>query len=669
MSSVRLISLLLALITLALFSRVRHFEFINFDDPAYVTDNTIVQQGVTSDGLAWAFGKLHGYETYWHPITWVSHMLDCQFFGADAGAHHIVNVLFHTLNVLLLFHLLHRMTGHVWRSAMVAALFAFHPLQVDTVAWVSERKNVLSGMFWLLAMLAYVRFTESQTRGRYSLIIIFMALGLMSKPVLVTLPCVLLLMDVWPLKRIDWSANRHKKAPVERGRIRVSLRRAVLEKLPLLGLSLVSSIITIAGHIRLGATLSEEEFPLPARLANAAVSYVRYLSRTIWPTDLSVYYPMQPWQVWQITAAILAVFTLSALVLLQRRSRPYLLVGWFWFLGVLVPVIGIVQASTQAMADRFAYLPLIGLFIAVVWLAADFLGKLRQGKAIASVLAGFVLLAACLLASRQLSFWRDSITLFTHALRVTKDNAVAHNNLGSAMESAQRPHDAETHYRHAIRLKPALPQAHNNLGNVLDEIGRSEEALAAYQQALKLRPNVVLVHNNLGVVLAKLGRFDEARTNFDHALKLQPRNGHTHYLYGTLHLRRGDARSAVGALETSLKFNPNHVRALSLLARLHAASDDPSIRNGARAIQLAEHAVALADNSMAAALDTLAIAYAAAGRFDEAVQAEEQACSILEKSKGSPSPLAQMRQRRELFKARQPYREQTSELVTQLLND
>jgi tetratricopeptide (TPR) repeat protein len=662
-SPVRLTNLLLVLFTLALFSQVRQFEFINFDDPAYITQNPIVQQGLTSEGLSWAFKKLHGDDTYWHPVTWISHMLDCQLFGPDAGAHHIVNLLFHVANVLLLFHLLRRTTGSLWRAAIVAALFACHPLQVDTVAWVTERKNVLSGMFWFLTMLAYVRYAESPTRARYAVVLLCFALGLMSKPVLVALPCVLLLMDFWPLGRVEWKRDRKDKATS----LRIPWKRAVLEKIPLLALSIISGIVTLAGHARLGTTLSDEQFPLSARLANAIVSYARYLQKTVWPTDLSVYYPLQTWAGWQVLLSLAVVCAITLLAVVWRARRPYFMVGWFWFLGVLVPTIGLVQASTQAMADRFAYLPLVGIFIAGVWLAGDFLEKSPRRRALAGVCTGLVLLAAAAMTWRQLGFWRNSITLFTHSLAVTRSNAVAHNNLGSALESARRPQEAEKHYREAIRIKPFSPQAHNNLGNVLDDMGRSEEALAAYHEALRLRPNVALVHNNLGVVLAKLGRLDEAHTNFSLAMKLQPREAHTYYLMGTLHLRRGDPRAAVNAFEIALQLNPNHLRTLSFLARLLAANDDVSLRNGARAVQLAERAVALTDQSQPAALDSLAIAYAEAGRFDEAVRAEETAVSMLQASNDHPALLNEILQRRELFSGRKPHREGATNLVLQSL--
>ena len=661
MSPVRLIALVLFLLTVLLFSPVRHFEFINFDDPIYVTENPHVQAGLTAEGLAWAFGNLHGEDTYWHPVTWVSHMIDCELFGVEPGAHHIMNVLLHAIVALLLFHLLCRMTGTTWRSAIVAALFAWHPLQVDTVAWVTERKNILAALFWVLTMLAYLRYAERSTPARYALVLICFALGLMSKPVLVTLPGVLLLFDLWPLRRVH--ANELKGSKISATQIpAVSWKRVLVEKIPLLFLSLISAIVTLVGHVQLGTTISAADFPLSSRVANAIVSYVRYLSKTIWPTDLSVYYPMSKLTGWQVASSLLVVVAVTTAAVLARKRAPYLLIGWLWFLCVSLPTIGLVQASTQAMADRFAYLPLIGVFMVMVWVADDYFMKFQRRRTLSIVAATGVLIAFSAVTWGQLGYWHDSISLFTHALAVTKENPVAENNLGTALDTAGQHEEALKHFVKSIRIKPRNPQAYNNLGNVLDDLGRSDEALAAYEQALKLRPNTVLVHNNLGVVLAKLGRYDEARTNFLCAMNLKPRDAQAYYLMGTLYLRMGDARAAVNAFETALQTNPEHLKALAYLARLFAASDDPSIRNAPQAVAFSEKAVALTARAQPALLDTAAMAYAEAGRFDDALKTEQAAVDLL-KNANETNAVNEILPRVALFQARQPYRENCTNLI------
>jgi tetratricopeptide (TPR) repeat protein len=658
------VTLSLALLTLVLFSQSRRFEFINFDDPVYITGNPHVQEGLSLAGLAWAFGHLHGEHTYWHPITWVSHMVDCELFGLDPAAHHIVNVLLHTLATLLLFHVLRRMTGALWRSAMVAALFACHPLQADTVAWVTERKNILAGLFWLLTMLAYVRYAERSTWGRYAIVILCFALGLMSKPVLVTLPLVLLLVDFWPLQRLAIPKGPATNPASRNNLPAIPLKRAFLEKVPLLALSLMTGLMTIAAHEQLGTMMSAAELPLSARMANALVSYARYLLKTFCPVNLSVYYPMPAkWPPWQVGLSLSVILAISLAAILFRKRRAYITVGWFWFIGVLAPTIGVIQASTQAMADRFAYLPLIGFFIALVWGCYDCLPLSPRRSILAGGLALLALVAACAVTWHQLGYWQNSITLFTHALAVTHDNPVAHNNLGSALEAAGHPQEAISHYREAIRIKPSGPQAYNNLANALDDLGRSEEAIEIYQQALRLRPGAAIVHDNLGSVLAKQGRFEEARTNLLRALELKPGDAQACYLMGSLQLRTHNPRAAITWFENALQRKPDHLKALVILARLLAANEDDSVRNGSRASTLAEKAAALTGGEHPGVLEVLAMACAEEGRFDAAVKTEQVAVDMLKISKDSDA-LKAASERLALFTARKPYRETHTNLIT-----
>jgi len=416
-------------------------------------------------------------------------------------------------------------------------------------------------------------------------------------------------------------------------------------------------------HAELGTTLSTDEVSTGARLANAIVSCGRYLLKAVWPANLSVYYPLpESWAAWQIGLSFIIIAAITAFVVVRRNQMPYLLVGWLWFVGVSVPTIGLVQASTQAMADRFAYLPLIGLFIASVWTVGDWLQRFKQGRPIAIVVTSSVLLAMGAVTWRQLGHWQNSTTLFTHALAVTVNNAVAENNLGTALEVTGDLHGALKHYREAIRIKPQSPQAYNNIGNVLDDLGQSTEAIAAYHEALKLKPNIALVHNNLGVVLAKAGRYEEARTNFVRAMELKPDDAQAFYLMGTLHLRMNNPREAIGAFESALQFNRNHLKALAYLTRILAASDDVFIRSGKNALPFAERGLALSENSDPALLETAAMAYAEVGRFDDAIHAQQAATEILKTANESVA-LSDALRRLALYQARQPCRESCSNLI------
>jgi tetratricopeptide (TPR) repeat protein len=531
------------------------------------------------------------------------------------------------------------------------------------VAWITERKNMLSGMFWLLTMIAYLRYTERPGVARYALLIVCFALGLMAKPVLVTLPCALLLIDYWPLCRLPFSPVRNTPDNRVAWQVAaVSLRRAVLEKLPLLVLSCGSGAVTLLAHEELGTTISLSEVTPSFRLQNAIVSYARYLLKTVWPSHLCVYYPMpEAWAGWQVAGGLAIIGGITITGFVYRKQMPYLAVGWLWFLGVLAPTIGIVQASTQAMADRFAYLPLIGLFIAIIWGAADCLQRWKLSLATAITLASAILLACAATTWQQLRHWQNSVTLFSHALAVTKNNPVAHNNLGAALEQLGRREEALPHYREAIRLKPQSPQAYNNLGNVLDALGRFDEALAAYHEALRLRPGVALVHNNLGMMLAKQGKYEDARTNFLQAMALQPKDAQAYYLMGILHLQMNELRAARDGFQTALDRDPNHLKALVYLARLLAASEDNSLRQASRAVLYAERAATLTGFEQPAVLDILAMAYAEAGRFNDAAKMQQAALELFKPAQDAAA-IAAARQRLALYQAGKPFRESAPNL-------
>ncbi len=470
-----LLALALVVLTIGVYWQVSSHEFIRYDDPDYVTMNSHVQPGVTREGLAWAFGNLHGDFTYWHPLTWVSHMIDCQFFGLRPGPHHLMNLAFHVMNVLLLFFVLGRLTAE-WRlSALVAALWAVHPLQVDTVAWVTERKNLLSALFWLISMGAYVRYAEKPSVGKYLVVFVAMALGLMTKPVLVTLPCVFLLLDAWPLRRFPWMAVQ--QLPANRVFPTQSPRRLFLEKIPLFGLSLASSWITIAAHRGLDAILTEKTIPLGLRLETAVVSYARYLGKTVLPAGLSVFYPHPgEWPWWLVLASVLLLVAVSGVLALFWRRFPAAALGWCWFLGVLLPTIGILQAGSQSIADRFMYLPLVGLLLGAVWFGHRLLIWLQLGPRARSGIALALVIVLAAVSSVQLRYWQNTWTLFSHALAVTDRNYTAYSVLGALLTEQGQVREAMPFLEKALEYKPDQFECRVVYGNALMAQQRNAEA-------------------------------------------------------------------------------------------------------------------------------------------------------------------------------------------------
>ena len=507
-TTIPLIGLLLFLGTLALYYPALQNGFVNYDDPNYVTSNWHVQQGLTSRGVAWAFTATA--EANWHPLTWLSHMLDVQSFGLGAAGHHAQSILWHALNVVLLFLLLAKATGFVGRSALVAGLFAVHPLNVESVAWVAERKTVLCTFFLLLALAAYGWYAKKPRVGRYLLVALFFALALMAKPMAITLPFMLLLVDFWPLRRFP----------------RTSLSKLVLEKIPLLALSAASAAITLYAQRAGGAVGLIEALPLAMLVKNAIYSYLIYVEKTVWPSRLAVFYPhpegsLALWRV-IVAAAVLAAITA---LFWHFRERRYLLAGWLWFLGTLIPVIGIVQVGRQAWADRYAYFPVWGLLVIAVWLLAEAAARIKLSLAAQVAIASAVLLGYSVAAHIQMGYWRDSYSLFTHAIQAPDANPVAEGNLGSALIDMQRPELAVPHLERAIQLMPTLAAAHYNLGILLQRQNELDRALQEYQLALKYASDereAAQTHNNLGVLFKQLGRRDEAITEFTYAIALNP---------------------------------------------------------------------------------------------------------------------------------------------------
>ena len=651
--------LLLALLTLAAFWQVSRNDFVNYDDPDYVTGNAYVQQGLTWSGVKWAFGNLHGQATYWHPLTWLSHMLDYQLFGLNASAHHLVNLLFHTANVLLLFLVVNQLTGAIWRSAVIAALFAIHPLQVGTVAWVTERKNVLSGLFWLLTLWAYIRYARQPRAGRYALMLVLFVLGLLSKPVLVTLPAALLLLDIWPLRRFGW-ARQHLPTASAQGGVDVPAKRSgviVLEKIPLLLLAVASSLVTILSHEGLGISQASHGLPFGLRIENALVSYVRYLGKIFWPSRLAVLYPHPgEWPEGAVWGSLLLLVLITAIVLWQFRRRPYLFVGWFWFLGVLVPAMGLWQVGIQAMADRFVYLPMIGLLLAVIWWAGDLTARLRITNAALAATAG-VLLAGCfIVTSTQLRYWRNSITLWEHTISVTGPNYVAHNNLANALLMAGRLDEALDHALAALRLRPNFAECRVLAGMILEAKVNPDEAIAQYQQAVSLRPTWPLPRKKLADLLARTGKSDSAVEQYTALLQMIPDDPECHRRIADLLTTQKQVIDAIAHYREAIRLDPYQEEAINNLAWIYASNPQSEIRNGKEAVALATRACELTGRKQPLFLGTLAAAYAEAGRFDEAVRTAMEAASVA-RANGSAEIAATNERLKQLYAEKRTYRD------------
>jgi tetratricopeptide (TPR) repeat protein len=546
-----LICLFLAFATAAVYWQVGGHQFINLDDDVYVYENPVVQSGLTTQGVKWAFTTFTAAN--WHPLTWLSHMLDVQLFGLNAGRHLYTNLVLHIINSLLLFLALRRMTGAVWRSTFVAALFALHPLHVESVAWIAERKDVLSTFFWMLTLLAYARYTErTEEWGRYLLVIAGLALGLMAKPMLVTLPFVLLLLDYWPLNRLRWK-------PAEGFReLFTKALPLVREKLPLFALVAASSIVTSFAQQSGGAVKSLNRFPLPVRLSNVAVSYASYIGKMLWPGNLAVYYPYErTLATGKAIGAALLLLSITALVVYAARRRGYLLTGWLWYLGTLIPVIGLVQVGEQALADRYTYVPLIGLFLMLVWGAADLMKGWRLRSVATALAAGVLVVVLCVMTWRQLGYWRDSITLYEHTLNVTANNYVIQTNLGYALSKAGRRTEGIEHLNEALRIEPYFFEAHNSLGAALTEEKRLDEALEHFEIALRIQPDVAKVHSNMGAALGMMGKLDEAAVHLNEALRIDPSYPNTHLNLGIILLRQGKNTEAAQRLAEALRLQPD----------------------------------------------------------------------------------------------------------------
>jgi tetratricopeptide (TPR) repeat protein len=554
------ICLFLILITFAAFWQVRNNEFINLDDDLYVTDNVYVSKGLTFHSIFWALTSV--YRGHWHPITWLSHMFDYDLYGLNSSGHHLTNLIFHIANALLLFILFHRMTSAPWRSGFLAALFALHPLHVESVAWVAERKDVLSAFFWMLAIWAYVYYVEKPKLNRYLFVVLCFLLALMSKPVAVTLPFALLLLDFWPLRRlrlgiIDNGLNPSISKFMNAVHRRVVFSRLVLEKIPLFLLAAVLSLVTVLAHRGSGAVSSIGGVSLEARIGNALVSYVKYIEKMIWPDRLAVLYPhpiILP--LWKVAGAVLMLAMISVLVILAGRKRPYYIMGWLWYLGTLLPTIGLVQAGVQGMADRFTYIPMIGLFIMVVYGISDIVREWRCSKVVLTISGAVWLLILMVSTVNQVQLWRNSVTLFNHTLKVTVNNSLIENNLGVTLARQGKDYDAAVHYKKALEINPRYSDAHYNLAALLVRQGKDQEAMVHFVEALRAKPNSAEAHNDLGVFLTKHGKIQEAIFHFLEAIRINPNYGGAYFNLGLVLLEQRRNEEAISSFNEALRINP-----------------------------------------------------------------------------------------------------------------
>src|SRR5215813_921065 len=661
---------LLAAITWAVFGQTLAYPFLTYDDPQYVYENAEIAGGLSLPGLTWAF--THTIIGNWHPLTVISHMLDCQLFGLKPEGHHFTSVFLHTTTVILLFLVLRAMTGTLWQSFFVAAVFAIHPLHVESVAWISERKDVLSAVFFMLTLGAYVRYVRAPSVTSYLLVFLLFALGLISKPMLVTVPFVLLLLDYWPLGRI--THVRFPKA-LDRQPASISqwpvLRRLLAEKVPLFVLSALSSAVTLFTQFQSRATMSQ--LPFSWRLNNAVVTYVVYVWQMFWPVRLAAFYPHPNDQLhlWQVLLAIAFLVAVALLAIHWRKQRPYIFTGWFWYIGMLVPVIGLVEAGEQARADRYTYLPQIGLYVLITWGITDLMRSMMMRRSrsrhsttdlpslarrarkssahssgaratdlgisyqtLCAAIAATIIISLSWLAFVQTSYWRNTDVLWNHALDVTSDNDVAYDNLGHSCLKRGDFDTAISRFETALQIRSRNNAAHyypgsalieNNLANLLAQKGRLNEAIDHYHNAMRIRPGYGDPYLNLGNILFRQGQMHDAMVLWQKARATEPKDGRFHTLLADAFLRAGSQQDAIGEYEQAVRNSFEDPLPRNSLAWLLATSSDASLRDGKRAVELANEAVRLSHGKDPNYLRTLAAACAESGRFLEAEQTARRA--------------------------------------------
>ena len=687
------------------FGQTLGFGFVNYDDDHYVYQNPQVIDGLNPKGIEWAF--THTVMANWHPLTVMSHMLDCQFYGLHAGGHHLTSLLLHAATAILLFLVLREMTGALWQSAFVAAVFAIHPLRVESVAWVSERKDVLSGLFFMLTLGAYIRYVRKPPSwGRYLTVLFLFAFGLMCKPMLVTVPFVLLLLDYWPLNRFGSPGNRL-----------AILQKLMIEKIPFIIFSIAICIVTVL------VQQPDKEISLFLRVSNALVSYTTYCEQMFYPTGLALLYPfpIHGLPAGKVILALLLLVAVTAVAFYGRQKRPYFLMGWLWYLGMLVPVIGLVQVGSQARADRYTYLPQIGLYILLTWTVIELTASWRSRRWVLGGGAMAVLTALIMCAHAQTAYWRDSESLWTRTLACTSDNSAAQNKLGNAFLKQGRLDEAMVHYQQALAISPdeetydnlgcvflqqgktdaAIAQfqkaldinpnytealynlgnaflqqgkieeaiacyqmalkcnsddakVYSNLGSAFRQQGRLEEAVAQFQKALQINPDYAEVHNNLGAVFAQQGRRDEAISQFQNALATKPDYAEARFNLGNALFQQGNVAEAIAQFQKALEIKPDYVAVQNNMAWVLATCPQASLRNGIEAVKLAERANQLTGGENPVILCTLAAAYAEAGRFAEAIETAQHALQMAE-AQPNTTLAGALQSQLQLYQAGMPY--------------
>ncbi len=687
--------------TLVAYAPIRHNNFVNYDDIPYITENTLIAHGITQQSLGQAFTQPHFF--MWHPLTTLSYMLDYQLFGLNPLGYHCVSVLIHIVNALLLFLILRNVTGTTWASAFVAAVFALHPLQVESVAWAAERKTVLSGLFWLLTMATYIRYARKPGFGRYMLLLFVFGLCIMTKPTVVTLPLVLLLLDYWPLLRFATKGGplerigRRKAEDVgqkaEDGGLKVSLKLLIIEKIPLLAMSAALSVITVIAQKSGKAVISLDIIPLDTRIANAFASYIKYIGKLIWPSDLAVFYPPSYPAIPKTTTAvyILLFILISAISIYAGRRRKYMAVGWLWFVGTLVPMIGLVQSGYQVMANRYMYLSMLGLLIIIALAGKELIAKRPRLKTIAAIMGVISLSCLLVLTRMQVRHWQNNLTLFEYALKTTKNNPVIETYYGCALfYEAGRLDEAEKHLSNAVRISPTFARALSNLGRVYIEEGKTDEAISCftnllrqnenssdahydlalslgmekkYDEAIKhlartleIEPNYPDAHNKMGIALLATGKPDDSIKYFDKALRINKDKSEVYGNLGTAYMRLGKYGPGIYNFNKAVEQKPDSIINLNRLAWALATVENTSLRNANKAIEAAGRVCELTGNNNAEYLDTLAVTYAAAGRFEEAKATAGKALSIAKTNK-QEALAGEIQERIKLYEAGQPYRQ------------
>jgi tetratricopeptide (TPR) repeat protein len=695
---VLVICLALTLVTLIAFEQVRLCEFTFTDDIKFVAQNPYVQEGLTSKSIAWAFNTTT--TANWMPLTWLSVMLDSQIFGHSSATFHLMNLFYHVLNVLLLFMVLSKMTGTLWRSAFVAALFALHPLRVESVAWVAERKDVLSGVFWMLTMAAYVRYAQQPSIRRYLLVVLALSLGLMAKPMLVTLPCVLLLLDYWPLGRLQWSRQNDGQELPDSEPAGLTCKKTspgclIAEKIPLFILAVASCITTVIAQQAEGAVRSLDRYTLSIRISNALVSYISYIGKMIWPTRLAHLYlhpgPNLPTSK-PVIALVILISVSAAVIYMARRRHDLapLLVGWLWYLGTLVPVIGLVQVGKQSMADRYTYLPSIGILIMVAWGAARLSDGWRRRNMVFAISTGLLLIGLTLCTRAQVRHWENSLALFGHDVQVTPNNYIMHHYYGDALFKEGRIDEAAFHFQESLRINPLFEKPYGKLANALYKQGKFDETIAVcikrlrigtpaaviyfrlgmayyskgdkgraiqnFKESLRLKPDAVPAHENLAKLVMGLKNPDAAIALLTEAIQINPNIALTHFNLALALNRKGRTEEAITHFSQALRIKPGWERPMDGLAWIFATHSDPKFRDPQEALSLAQRACEIADYQDPRFLDTLAAAYAAAGRFKDAVATAQKALGIIA-SGDNKKRIRNIQNRLDLYRQQKPYRQ------------